>query len=105
MRTRSRSVRPRPSSSGDGLWRRIPVRVRRHLQAGIRGAHPETPKPGSALFRRIHNVLVGNNTAAVAAAGVAKPAQVQFESRKPRVSAEVLTLVGYGDGGSARKLR
>src|SRR5690606_1513320 len=29
-----------------GLWERVPTPVRRHLDAGLAGARPETPKPG-----------------------------------------------------------
>ena len=50
-----------------GLWNDVPGVVRRVLAAGTRGLHPESPKPGSALFRRVHNQIIGNNAAAVEA--------------------------------------
>ena len=49
------------------IWRAVPPRVRQHLDHGCRGLVPETPKPGSSLFRRIHHHIVGNNAAAVMA--------------------------------------
>jgi len=49
------------------VWRSVPARVRTHLLAGCRGARDETPKPGSALFRRVQNHVIGNNAAAVQA--------------------------------------
>jgi glycerate-2-kinase len=49
------------------LWHRVPQRVRRHLEAGRRGRRDETPKPGARLFRRVQNVLIGNNRAALQA--------------------------------------
>ena len=52
-------------------WSKIPTPVRRHLVQGRRGTVKETPKPGSAVFRRVTHHLVGNNRAAVeTAAGV-----------------------------------
>ena len=49
------------------LWSRLPGRVRTRLARGKTGGLEETPKPRSAVFRRVHNHLVGNNAAAVAA--------------------------------------
>jgi len=56
-----------------GISRRVPASVRRRLQVGIDKAVAETPKAGAPLFRRVHNVLIGDNRAAVdAVAKVAK---------------------------------
>jgi glycerate 2-kinase len=49
------------------IWQAVPQRVRQHLDQGCRGQTPETPKPGSSLFRRVHHRIVGNNAAAVMA--------------------------------------
>lgn len=49
------------------IWHAVPPRVRQHLDHGCRGLVPETPKPGSSLFRRVHHHIVGNNAAAVTA--------------------------------------
>ncbi len=40
---------------------RVPRAVRRHLESGLRGQLPETPKAGAALFARVRNVIVGSN--------------------------------------------
>ena len=50
------------------LWPRLSSRVRRHVLRGTRGVEPETPKSGSAIFRRVHNVIIGNNQLFVEAA-------------------------------------
>jgi len=47
---------------------RIPVSVRTRLQAGAAGKLPETPKPGDAIFRNKHSVIVGSNALACGAA-------------------------------------
>ena len=47
------------------LWKRIPHNVRTRIQKGMRGAEPETPKPGNPLFRRVSNHVIGNNHLAV----------------------------------------
>lgn len=51
-----------------GVWNKVPASVRRHLLKGRRGSVKETPKPGSAIFRRVTHHLIGNNRAAVDAA-------------------------------------
>jgi len=56
-----------------GVSRRIPLSVRRHLESGVKRGVPETPKPRARLFRRVDNVLIGDNRAAVDA--VAETAQ------------------------------
>lgn len=48
-----------------GIWEAAPRRVRAHLMKGQRGGRDETPKPGSSLFRRVQNQIIGNNGAAV----------------------------------------
>lgn len=51
-----------------GLLGKIPSSVRRHLEDGIRGLCPETPKPGDACFDRTHNLIIGSNRLALLAA-------------------------------------
>ncbi len=41
------------------------------LQRGTQGEIPETPKPGDALFARVHNRVIGNNALVVDAAAAA----------------------------------
>ncbi len=47
---------------------RIPPRVRAHLQEGMAGRVPETPKPGDPIFQHVHVVIVGDNARAAEAA-------------------------------------
>ena len=44
-----------------GIWRKVPGSVRKHIQKGKEAKLPETPKKSSRIFKRAHNVLVGNN--------------------------------------------
>ncbi|GAO76428.1 glycerate kinase [Meiothermus ruber] len=37
------------------------LEVRSHLEQGAKGALPESPKPGEALFQRVENRLIGSN--------------------------------------------
>ena len=56
----------------------VPLSVRRRMEAGVRERVADTPKPGDALFRRVHNVLIGDNQAAVdAVARSAKGQKIQ----------------------------
>jgi len=50
------------------LLERVPASVRQRIECGVRGELPETPKAGDPLFRRVRNVLVGNNRLALDAA-------------------------------------
>ena len=51
-----------------GVTAEVPEAVRRRLQDGARGAHPETPKPGDPAFRRSLTRIVGSNRLSVEAA-------------------------------------
>ena len=73
-----------------GLWEWIPRSVKHVLETGVAGGIPETPKPGSVVFERVHNALVGSNSVARKAASgalrrlgysVAEWADVQGEAR------------------------
>jgi glycerate-2-kinase len=46
------------------VWDTVPRSIRRTLRAGVQGRVRETPKPGSALFKKVENILVGSNTGA-----------------------------------------
>lgn len=60
---------PDPSTFADakrvldafGIRNRIPLAVRQHVDRGIRGHIPETPKPGEVRFSRIQHHVIGNN--------------------------------------------
>ena len=51
-----------------GLWSKVPDSVRRILTDGEKGLIPETPKPGDKVFKKVHNIVIGNNFTASHAA-------------------------------------
>lgn len=51
-----------------GLMERTPRAVLKLLSDGAKGAHSETPKAGSRIFRKVENHIVGNNRLALEAA-------------------------------------
>mgnify|MGYP006292907579 CR=1 FL=1 len=51
-----------------GLLEKVPESVGNHLQAGVRGEIPETPKPGDPSLERVRNLIVGSNDLALRAA-------------------------------------
>jgi hydroxypyruvate reductase len=51
-----------------GLVERVPPAVRERLRAGRQGRLADTPKPGAALFGRVHTAIVGSNRLAAEAA-------------------------------------
>jgi len=68
---------PDPSTFADALGAldrfhlraRVPASVRDRLERGAGGEIAETPKPDDPLFRRVSNVVIGNNQIVVDAAG------------------------------------
>jgi hydroxypyruvate reductase len=50
------------------LSTQIPQSILGHLQRGLAGEIPETPKPGDPLFARVQNLLIGSNAQAARAA-------------------------------------
>src|SRR6266704_1626519 len=53
------------------LWFQIPKNARRIITRGLSGSIPETPKQTNKVFRRVQNVVVGNNRASCLAAASA----------------------------------
>ena len=51
-----------------GLWKKTPQSVKALLDKGQEGLIAETPKPGAKAFRRVFNVIIGNNRLATSAA-------------------------------------
>jgi hydroxypyruvate reductase len=51
-----------------GLKNDIPAAVMALLQRGAGGSLPETPKPDDPIFAKVHNVVIGSNRTAAAAA-------------------------------------
>lgn len=50
------------------VWDRVPASVRRRIEEGEAGRVSDTPKLGSAVFSKVHNVLIGSNKDARVAA-------------------------------------
>ncbi len=51
-----------------GLWAKAPRAITDFFRDGAAGVHPETPKPGDAIFARVQNEIIANNRTAVNAA-------------------------------------
>ncbi|MBI2206297.1 MAG: DUF4147 domain-containing protein [Candidatus Rokubacteria bacterium] len=82
-----------------GVSDRVPASVRDRLASGARGEIDETPKPGDALFDRVTNAIIGNNTvitdAAVdAAARAGLVPQLLTRSLEGEARAVALELIG-----------
>ncbi len=79
---------PDPSTFSDAtdvldrykLWQRVPPSVRHHLASGSAGHWPETPKPGSAIFSRVHNHVIGSNRLALEA-GLLRAGELGYHSQ------------------------
>ncbi len=78
------------------LASQVAPRVRAHLLKGKSGGVPETPKPGAALFRRVHNCIIGNNSGAVHA--------IAARARRLRLQSILLTTPLTGDVRTAARL-
>jgi glycerate 2-kinase len=78
-----------------GLWKRVPVRVRRRIEQGMSGCVDETPKPGDPVFRNKTNIIVGSNSLACAAAA--------REARHAGYRPLLLTSRLEGDTGEATR--
>jgi glycerate 2-kinase len=52
-----------------GLTDRLPAAVRKLLHDGAAALLADTPKPGDAVFKKVQNLVVGSNRAALLAAG------------------------------------
>ncbi len=97
------------------LEEKVPARVRRIIEKGMSGLIPETPKPGSSVFKHVHNVIVGNNRdSCVAAAKALRRAgyqtlimstRLQGEARRVGSSlARTLSIRGGSRGSLGRPL-
>jgi glycerate 2-kinase len=60
-----------------GLPDKIPVSIAAHLQKGVAGEIPETPRADDPLFERVQNLVVGDNRVAANAA-LAKAAELGY---------------------------
>ena len=66
-------------SERHGIAEQIPASVREHLQRGIAGRVPDTPKAGDPLFERVNTVVIGDNAVAARAA-VAEAVRLGYRS-------------------------
>ncbi|MHB8585751.1 MAG: glycerate kinase type-2 family protein [Thermoplasmatota archaeon] len=92
------------------VWALIPAVIREHLEGGLAGENPETPKPGDRIFDRVEmHVLAGNRSAVDAAAQAAAnrgyevgifPESLQGEAR--RMGERVAALAREAADASAR---
>jgi glycerate-2-kinase len=51
-----------------GLWDPLNSKIRHVIEKGVTGVIPETPKPGSRIFRNVRNFVIANNEQACKAA-------------------------------------
>ena len=51
-----------------GIDHQVPPSITRFIQAGLEGGQADTPKAGDRAFKRVANILLGNNLAACRAA-------------------------------------
>ena len=72
-----------------GILERVPSSVVAHLQQGMAGEIPETPKPGDDCFQRVQNVIIGDNRIA------ARSAHAQAQSLGMR--SQILTTYAEGE--------
>lgn len=95
---------PDPTTYGDalavlglrGVLDAAPAAVRRHLEAGVRGEVPETPKPGDPVFRRVSTRVIGSNRWTVEAAAQ--------EARRQGLRSVVLTSRLEGEAREAARV-
>lgn len=64
----SSAAEVRAALSSAGLWANVPIGLREHLEAVIRGEAPETPKPDHPAFRNTETILIASNRLALEAA-------------------------------------
>ena len=72
-----------------GVGGQVPLPVRARLETGARGEIAETPKPGDPAFKRVTNVVIGNNATVVEAAAA--------EARRLGYRTEILTRELQGE--------
>jgi hydroxypyruvate reductase len=51
-----------------GIHNQIPTSVKKHIEKGLAGEAPETPKPDDPIFAKTQNLVIASNRQAVAAA-------------------------------------
>jgi glycerate-2-kinase len=95
---------PDPSTYGDalavikkyGLMELAPGAVVKLLADGANGVHPETPKEGSPVFRKVEILIIGSNRLALEAA--------RMKAEKLGFEAEIIGLEISGEAREAGRL-
>lgn len=86
------------------IWSQVPRAVRDHLERGRRGQIPETPKARSAVFRRVHNEIIGNSRLALGSLmRIARKAGLRTVLLSMTMTGEA-RIVGAQFGALARKI-
>ncbi len=44
------------------LWESMPEHIKDYLIKGVKGEIPETPKPDDPVFKRVHNIIIADNS-------------------------------------------
>lgn len=78
------------------LAEHLPAELTEHLRRGLAGALPDTPKPGEALWARVHNTVIASNAVAAQAALAA--------ARERGWQAQVLTTFLEGEAREIGKV-
>jgi glycerate-2-kinase len=87
------------------LWSQIPETARTVITDGLSGSIPDTPKRNCKVFKRVHNVIVGNNRpSCLAAASVLTKAGYRTEVLCIQISGEAREA-GRILGSVARDIR
>lgn len=71
------------------VWDSCSKEVKKHLEEGLKGHYPETPKPGDPVFDKVFNMLIATNRIACMAA--------QEEAQKRGLNSLVLTTFLEGE--------
>lgn len=79
-----------------GLMEKIPASVHRRLEHGRIGDLPDTPKPGSPVFHKVQNLIVGDNRQSALAA-------LEY-ARQAGINALLLTTFAEGEAREVGKL-
>lgn len=75
------------------IWDSCSEGVKKHLDEGLKGHYPETPKPGDPVFGKVFNLLIATNRIACIAA--------QEEAQRRGLNSRVLTTYLEGEARDA----
>ncbi len=76
------------------LTAEVPRSALDYLRRGAAGDVPDTPKPGSSMFQRVHTVIIGSNDTAVTAAAAAARTSGMHTVVLPAVTGEAREAAG-----------